>query len=113
MPKVYNKHKGDAPAGAVYIGRGSLFGNPFRLAVDGNRDQVIAMFQDHLDNNPELQAAVKSQLKGRDLVCFCAPLACHGDILLALANPPDDLEGTASAQSDTDAGDQSQKQLFL
>jgi hypothetical protein len=25
-------------------------------------------------------------LRGCDLVCFCAPLACHGDLLLWLAN---------------------------
>ena len=112
MPKVYNKHKGDAPAGAVYIGRGSLFGNPFRLAVDGNREQVIAMFQDHLDKNPELQAAVKSQLKGKNLVCFCAPLACHGDILLALANPDEALPGVVTAQSATGTGEEPQKDLF-
>jgi hypothetical protein len=23
---------------------------------------------------------------GRDLVCWCAPLACHGDVLVDLAN---------------------------
>ena len=27
-----------------------------------------------------------SKLKGLDLVCWCAPQACHGDILLSLAN---------------------------
>jgi hypothetical protein len=27
-----------------------------------------------------------SELRGRDLVCWCAPLLCHGDVLLALAN---------------------------
>ena len=26
------------------------------------------------------------ELRGRDLVCFCAPRACHGDLLLRLAN---------------------------
>ena len=26
------------------------------------------------------------ELRGRDLVCWCAPEACHGDVLLALAN---------------------------
>jgi hypothetical protein len=26
------------------------------------------------------------ELRGRDLVCFCAPLPCHGDLLLRLAN---------------------------
>lgn len=113
MPKVYNKHKGDAPPGSVYIGRGSLFGNPFRLAVDGNREQVIAMFQDHLDKNPELQAAVKSQLKGKNLVCFCAPLACHGDILLKLANPAEGLAPADVVGEAQPASQPHQKNLFL
>ncbi|WP_244437722.1 DUF4326 domain-containing protein [Hyphomicrobium denitrificans] len=26
------------------------------------------------------------ELRGHDLVCFCAPHACHGDLLLRLAN---------------------------
>jgi hypothetical protein len=26
------------------------------------------------------------ELRDRDLVCFCAPLACHGDVLRSLAN---------------------------
>jgi len=26
------------------------------------------------------------ELKGKDLVCWCSPLPCHGDILLELAN---------------------------
>jgi len=25
-------------------------------------------------------------LKGKDLVCYCAPARCHGDLLLRLAN---------------------------
>jgi hypothetical protein len=39
-PRVYDKHHGDAPAGAVYIGRGSPYGNRFVIDVDGNRDHV-------------------------------------------------------------------------
>jgi hypothetical protein len=27
------------------------------------------------------------ELRGRDLVCFCAPRPCHGDLLLRLADP--------------------------
>jgi hypothetical protein len=26
------------------------------------------------------------ELRGRDLVCWCAPCACHGDVLIELAN---------------------------
>ncbi|WP_245303774.1 DUF4326 domain-containing protein [Pseudorhodoplanes sinuspersici] len=26
------------------------------------------------------------ELEGKDLVCWCSPEACHGDVLLKLAN---------------------------
>jgi Domain of unknown function (DUF4326) len=29
---------------------------------------------------------VLDELRGKDLLCFCAPAACHGDLLLRLAN---------------------------
>jgi Domain of unknown function (DUF4326) len=33
------------PAGAVYIGRGSKWGNPFRIGPDGDRVAVIAQYE--------------------------------------------------------------------
>ena len=42
MCRVLNKHKAGVPSGAVYIGRGSKWGNPFRIGEDGNRATVIA-----------------------------------------------------------------------
>ena len=29
---------------------------------------------------------IKDELKGKDLVCFCAPKLCHGEVLLRIAN---------------------------
>ena len=37
MSRVLNKHEVGVPAGAVYIGRGSKWGNPFRIGPDGDR----------------------------------------------------------------------------
>ena len=42
MCKVLNKRVNGVPAGAVYIGRGSKWGNPFRIGPDGDRAAVIA-----------------------------------------------------------------------
>lgn len=42
---------------------------PERLLIQAD------FIRDHLHN-----------LKGKDLVCWCAPLPCHGDVLLRLAN---------------------------
>ena len=85
MPKVLNKKYG-SPEGAVYIGRPSKWGNPYVIGPRHTREEVIEKFEKYLARSPQLMAAVKEELKGKDLVCFCAPLACHGDILLKLAN---------------------------
>jgi len=36
--------------------------------------------------SPDKVAAAKRELRGKDLVCFCAPNACHGDVLIEVAN---------------------------
>jgi len=80
--KVYKI--GSAPTNAVYIGRGSPWGNPFVIGKDGNRIEVIARFRAYaekmLRENPEWLVP----LEGKDVYCFCAPLACHGDVLASL-----------------------------
>jgi Domain of unknown function (DUF4326) len=35
---------------------------------------------------PGLMSALH-ELCGKDLICWCAPEACHADVLAALANP--------------------------
>jgi hypothetical protein len=37
-------------------------------------------------NQPELMEAAKHELKGKRLVCWCAPELCHGDTLAAIAD---------------------------
>jgi len=85
MCKVLNKRMAGLTANAVYIGRGSKWGNPFRIGPDGDREAVITKYERWLANQPHLLRAL-DELRGRDLVCFCAPRACHGDLLLRLAN---------------------------
>lgn len=71
MPKVHNKHARTAPASAIYVGRGTPWGNPFRLGVDGTRDEVCDRFEREI-----LPSLDVSDLRGKHLVCFCAPLPC-------------------------------------
>lgn len=85
MCKVLNKHTSGLTADAVYIGRGSKWGNPFRMGPDGDRSAVIIKHEAWLRTQTHLLRAI-GELRGRDLVCFCAPAACHGDLLLRLAN---------------------------
>lgn len=70
----------------VYIGRPSKWGNPFVLGKDGNREEVIAKYKAWIEAQPALLEAAKKELKGKTLGCWCAPLSCHGDILVGIAN---------------------------
>ena len=88
MPKVLNRKVSGVPKGAVYVGRPSKWGNPFVIGKHGTRDEVVAKCRVHLLGNRELMAALP-ELRGKDLVCWCAPCACHGDVLVELANSAD------------------------
>jgi len=87
QPRVLNLRCDRIPSNAVYIGRGrgSILGNPFVIGRDGSRAEVIQSFNRWIVRQHQLRNAI-CELRGRDLVCFCAPQPCHGDVLLRLAN---------------------------
>ena len=86
MPSVLNRSlTHGVPRGAVYVGRRSKWGNPFHIGADGTRDEVVVLYRQYLLSSPDLITALP-ELTGRDLVCWCAPAACHADVLLELAN---------------------------
>lgn len=87
MPKIWNMARSSWPAEAVRIDRKTKWGNPFEVGVDGTREEVIARYEAWLQTQPQLLTALP-ELRGRDLVCWCHPLACHGDVLIRLANTP-------------------------
>jgi Domain of unknown function (DUF4326) len=87
MAKVLNKHHiGYIPKNAVYVGLGSPYGNENKIGKDGSRAEVIEKYRVWLETQPALIERVKRELKGKDLVCYCAPQACHADLLLKIAN---------------------------
>lgn len=86
---VLNQKRVGLVRGAVYVGRPSKWGNPFYIGADGTRAQVIAKYRAWLIDRPALVAAARRELQGKDLLCFCAPLACHGDVLHEIANTED------------------------
>ncbi len=86
MVQVLNKRLHGIPKGAIYIGRPSRWGNPFRLEDFETRDACIAAYRSWLFASPELIRDAKRELKGKDLVCWCAPASCHGDVLAEIAN---------------------------
>ena len=95
-PQVLNKYHDKRSHDAIYIGRPSKWGNPFKIGEFHNgkrmtREDVIAAYNDWLMYSDEGQKIVidaKKELKGKDLVCYCKPLACHGDTLIRIANEP-------------------------
>lgn len=86
MIKVYNKLRDVVPDDAVQIGIPSEYGNPFVIGRDGSRKQVIEQYKFWVLNQPKLIRKIRSELKGKSVVCFCSPKACHGDIIIKIAN---------------------------
>jgi len=79
LTKVYNKYHNNVPADAVYIGRGSPWGNPFPIDKTHTRDMVCDKFEREILPGLDLRPLI-----GKDLVCFCKPARCHGDAILKL-----------------------------
>lgn len=78
------------PPNTVYVGRPSMFQNPFKLSDCENREECIAKFRHHLSlyfAGALLRDRVIEHLRGKNLACWC-PLdqPCHADVLLEIAN---------------------------
>ena len=72
------------PAGAIYVGRPTKWGNPFVLPT---RAESVEAFAAYLAERPDLVARARQELRGHDLVCWCPPdEPCHADVWLELAN---------------------------
>ena len=73
---------------AVYIGRGSVYGNPFVISKQATRDDVCNDYEyKYLPFQPSIMAKLP-ELKGKVLLCYCYPERCHGDTLAALTSCP-------------------------
>lgn len=91
---VSNKDKGDHFD--TYIGRGTLWGNPYAIGQDGDREEVIRKFaydfnRGFLRGGEDFNEKLK-YLRGHTLGCHCKPYACHGDVLAEYLNKLDDGE---------------------
>ncbi len=73
----------------VYIGRGTLLGNPFTVQMYG-RENAIEMYQEWLRKQYKAQNNVYQELmklakmakkEGLVLICHCKPESCHGDVV--------------------------------
>ena len=90
MCKVVNKYKEPYD---VYIGRGSIWGNPYSHLPSGTKaqflvgsvDEAIEAYKKHLwaqikDGSITIEHLL--QLDGKVLGCFCKPKPCHGDVIV-------------------------------
>jgi len=90
------------PPNTIYVGRPSRWGNPFQGAdatllfrrfVAGQMTVAeMAAHGDwpfHIHRGPEMAAAARAELRGKNLACWCRlDQPCHADVLLELANAP-------------------------
>ena len=84
------------PAGTVVVSRPGRWGNPFKVGdvQDGiltmSPEHAVRRFEEWLTSTPaghQLAQDARSQLRGRDLACWCRlGLPCHADTLLRTAN---------------------------
>lgn len=91
------------PEGAVYVGRPTQWGNPYRSG-ELSRERCIELYRyEIVQLNGGIVGFnrfwVQQHLRGKDLACWC-PLSrpCHADVLLELANAGgdgDDIGGLA------------------
>ena len=102
MPKVLNRYFDKIPKDAVYIGRGSIYGNTYVIGTRLTRIEAIHLCKLTLIGTkctreqsiklyikciiPKITKEQWKKLRGRDLSCYCKPLLCHGDPLLEIAN---------------------------
>jgi hypothetical protein len=83
---------------AVYVGRGTPWGNMFPITETATREQVLDWFvrvlRGEMDPPPgythidfqRLVERAQNELQGQVLVCWCAPEACHAQVWADLAN---------------------------
>lgn len=81
--------KTESPNGlpVVFCARPSVWGNPFRMKKESDREQVIADYKKFIEGHEVLKRKAKLELKGKNLSCYCeVGKACHCDILLQISS---------------------------
>lgn len=92
MTIVVNKYKVNmSDPDIVYIGRGSIWGNPYPMKAKSaeERQRVIDAYRKHLWHQIQTDQVTEEMilaLDGKRLACYCAPRTCHGDVLVDCLN---------------------------
>ena len=83
------KDKYDEYIGRAGDGLSGYFGNLFKLARPEDRAAVLAKYETYFFQRMERDKFFRArvyELRGKVLGCFCAPMACHGDIIARHVN---------------------------
>jgi hypothetical protein len=78
------------PAGAVYVGRPTKWGNPFLKIVGVSAESAVRRYRELMldtTEGPNAVETIRKRLRGKDLACWCKlDQPCHADVLLEIAN---------------------------
>lgn len=80
-PRLWNRTDPDRPRKCTSIMRPGRLSNPYVIGIDGNRAQVLEKFEAYAR---ACRMDAIAALDDADLVCCCAPMPCHGDIILKI-----------------------------
>jgi len=72
----------------VRVDRATKWGNPFRVGIDGNRDEVIEKYrQDLWERIKAGKVLIRelAELADKQLGCWCIPKRCHAEVLAQAA----------------------------
>ena len=90
----------------VYIGRRrgeiGMFGNPFVIGRDGNREEVIAKYKEYFEEQVAKNGFFREkveELRGKRLGCFCKPEMCHGDVIVKWLEEQESRESEQASDS--------------
>ena len=100
MIRVVNKRTYEGPG--EYIGRPSIFGNPYREGKDGTREECVAKYEPYFEKRyaedegfrEAVHALAHQALVGElILICWCDPLPCHGHIIRDFIQHYNEMKG--------------------
>jgi hypothetical protein len=72
------------PTMTHYIGRPSIYGNPFPMNSERDREEKIAQFENWVRNNSEMLRRIRELPENAVLGCYCSPKPCHGDVIVKI-----------------------------
>lgn len=97
--QVVNKHYYIPSSNDIFIGRPSVLGNPYSHLANAaagtikvhTRDRAVSLYRDYLIHSCIHNQAVIDEItllaqrqEQFNLVCYCKPAACHGDVITDL-----------------------------